>query len=86
MNLLLLPLGALVIIVAGHRQPDCSRLFQIGQTYKEIQAGPCPDIAAQASFKVDSTHVAYYCPSKNVMVVGSIVTGKMEAFFLYRPE
>lgn len=66
---------------------DCPPHFELGQTYHEIQQGPCPDIDTVASLKAaDSIHVAYYCKSKQTMAVGSIRTGKMDAFFLFVPD
>lgn len=85
MKLLLLPFAALILVGAAHR-PDCPPHFDIGQSYHEVQQGPCPDIDSVASFRApDSVHVAYYCKSKNVMVVGDMQTGKMDGFFLYAP-
>jgi hypothetical protein len=78
----LLLLVALVGCSTAAAQNNCPPEFVIGQTYNEIKAGPCPDIARQAFMVLDSTRIAYYCPSRNTAVVGSIVTGKMEGFFL----
>lgn len=64
-------------------QTACPPHFDIGQNYHEIQSGPCPDIDSVATFRApDSVHVGYYCPSKNVMVIGDMRNGKMDGFFL----
>lgn len=69
------------------RADPCPPHFDIGQTYHEVQQGPCPDIDSVASFRApDSVHVGYYCPSKRVMVIGDMRTGKMDAFFLYNSQ
>lgn len=82
MKLLLLPIASLFIVGAAHR-PDCPPHFDIGQNYHQIQQGVCPDIDSVASFRApDSVHVGYYCPSKNVMVIGDMRNGKMDGFFL----
>ena len=84
MKLLLLPIVATAIVAAAHR-PDCPPHFELGQTYHEIQSTVCPDIDSVAAFRADdSVHVAYFCPSKQTMVVGDRRTGKVDAFFLYR--
>lgn len=69
------------------RHDVCPPHFDIGQNYHEIQSGPCPDIDSVATFKApDSVHVGYLCRSKNVMVIGDMRNGKMDAFFLYSGE
>lgn len=66
-------------------QSACPPHFQLGQTYHEVQQ-VCPDIDSLPSFKAaDSVHVGYLCRSKNTMAVGSIRTGRMDAFFLFDP-
>lgn len=63
---------------------DCPPVFEIGQSYHEVQTGPCPDIDSVATFITpDSTHSGYYCRSKNVMVVGDRRTAKVDGFFLW---
>jgi hypothetical protein len=87
MKLLICAIAAAEIAVTPSvlRYDPCPPKFEIGQSYHEIQQGPCPDIDSVASFKPDSTHTVYLCKSQHIAVVGSMVTGKMEGFFLYRP-
>lgn len=76
-------IGALLI--AWIPQSDCSKDFRIGQTYAEIQKGPCPDIERQARW-ADSATAAYLCPSQMVVAVGDRHSGKMVGFFLWNGQ
>lgn len=73
-------------VVLSQKEP-CPPQFIIGTTYNEIRDTVCPDIEKQATIaSPDGIHVGYLCPSKQVMVIGNMQTGKMDGFFLYRPE
>ena len=76
-----------IMLSAMKPQPDCPPHFDLGMTYKEIKAGPCPSIDTVASFRAeDGIHVGYYCAAKRTMVVGDMTTGKADAFFLYNAD
>ena len=77
-------LFVVIVTAATHIVQPCPPVLEIGQTYAEIKQGPCPDIDSMAAFRApDSVHVAYFCPSRHVMVIGDMRTGRMDAFFLY---
>lgn len=83
MKLVLLPLAASAIALIAAHKPDCPPHFDIGQTYHEVQQGPCPDIDSVASYRAeDSVHVIYLCRSRSIAVVGNMRTGKVDGFFL----
>jgi hypothetical protein len=77
------PVLGLTAIVGAWAADNCKPQFEIGQTYAQIQAGPCPDIERQAFMMSDSTHTVYYCPSRKTAVVGDITTGIMVGFFFH---
>lgn len=74
---------AIAATAAAPRQP-CPAEFVLGQTYHEVQIGPCPTIDSVDTFRsADSLHVGYLCRERQTMVVGNRATGKTDAFFLY---
>lgn len=75
----LVPFGLLCIGLLLPSGPACPPRLEIGQTYRQIKAGPCPDIEAQANERTGDI-VFYYCPSLSVQVMGDVTTGQMIGF------
>lgn len=70
--------AAAILAVAAYPNA-CPPKLEIGQTYAQIKAGPCPDIEPRAFDRRENV-VSYFCPSLKVAVLGSVVTGKAIGF------